>query len=500
MPLRQRCSSLGPDEFPEPVIGMSPVPTLQKRVRLVFGVSLRTLAEDWIFVPFVCCVVLLFVWGIDVAVSSRVPASVLSMLILFFTLLLCTWIPSVQVKVDRTIVWADPGVEWLLKWMTVMFSPAVVVMPRQKGLGGREVGRVIGVFAIGYVVVLLLVIGMVIAVRRCMKLLRRVPKIPIPDHEEMAIELDRRPSTTLSEKSQQAPPPLLPRLPIHPSTLLIYISLFVPSLALALLTDVVQPVHLCITVLAYFVGLALPPKLKMVLHPLLVCGGLTILGVWCVGGMKGQSLNDAIGTYSRSIKAQKLLTALASHKPFPTPGAGDVLYSLLDAAVVALAIRMYKERVMMRQQIVPIMTVISTVSIFSLVFHVWLSRSIGMDRENSLGMSCRFVTTPLSLQIFSSVLQEANASLGVVMVIVSGMVGDVVGKWAMRRVGVSKDDVLVVGVTTGVTSHAVGTASLLGTNPQAAALSSLTFVLFGTASVVWVTIPIIAEKIRSLAG
>ncbi|TPX72863.1 hypothetical protein SpCBS45565_g00230 [Spizellomyces sp. 'palustris'] len=499
MPLRQRCYSPRPEEIPEPVTDRSPIPTLQKRVRLVFGVPLRTLAEDWIFVPLVCCAVLLFVWGMDVAAGSRVPASVLSMLILFFTLLLCTWIPIVQVKVDRMLVWTDPGVEWLLKWMTVMFSPALVVMPLQKGLEGREIGRVIGVFAVGYVVVLLLVIGMVKTVRRCMKLFRTSPDISTPQHDEIAIELDRRPSTTLSEKSQQAARPLLPRLPIHPSTLLIYISLFVPSLALALLTDVVQPLHLCITVLAYFVGLALPPKLKTVLHPLLVCGGLTILGVWCVGGMKGESLYEAIGTYSRSIKAQKLLTALTSHKPFPTPGAGDVLYSLLDAAVVVLAIRMYKERVMLRQQIVPIMTVISTVSIFSLVFHVWISRSTGMDRENSLGMSCRFVTTPLSLQIFSSVLQDANASLGVVMVIVSGMVGDVIGGWGMRRVGVSKDDVLVVGVTTGVTSHAVGTASLLGKNPQAAALSSLTFVLFGTASVVWVSIPIIAEEIRSLA-
>lgn len=48
------------------------------------------------------------------------------------------------------------------------------------------------------------------------------------------------------------------------------------------------------------------------------------------------------------------------------------------------------------------------------------------------------MTTPLALQIFSSVLTEGNQSLGVIMVLVSGVLGDVVGSRFVQLLGVPK--------------------------------------------------------------
>lgn len=62
-------------------------------------------------------------------------------------------------------------------------------------------------------------------------------------------------------------------------------------------------------------------------------------------------LFTALLGYSRSIKATKILTALANGVSVPTPGAGDVLYSLLDAAVAILAVRMYKERAKLKENV-----------------------------------------------------------------------------------------------------------------------------------------------------
>lgn len=62
------------------------------------------------------------------------------------------------------------------------------------------------------------------------------------------------------------------------------------------------------------------------------------------------------------------------------------------------------------------------------------------------------------------------------------------------------DDYVTRGVTLGANSSAVATALLLRTDPRAAALSSLSMSLFGTITVLFTSIPPIANTVRSLVG
>lgn len=62
------------------------------------------------------------------------------------------------------------------------------------------------------------------------------------------------------------------------------------------------------------------------------------------------------------------------------------------------------------------------------------------------------------------------------------------------------DDYVTRGVTLGANSSAVATALLLRTDPRAAALSSLSMSLFGTITVLFTSIPPIANAVRSLVG
>lgn len=62
----------------------------------------------------------------------------------------------------------------------------------------------------------------------------------------------------------------------------------------------------------------------------------------------------------------------------------------------------------------------------------------------------------------------------------------------------SIDDYVTRGVTLGANSSAVATALLLRTDPRAAALSSLSMSLFGTITVLFTSIPPIANAVRSL--
>lgn len=62
------------------------------------------------------------------------------------------------------------------------------------------------------------------------------------------------------------------------------------------------------------------------------------------------------------------------------------------------------------------------------------------------------------------------------------------------------DDYVTRGVTLGANSSAVATALLLRTDPRAAALSSLSMSLFGTITVLFTSIPPIANAVKSLVG
>jgi putative effector of murein hydrolase len=62
------------------------------------------------------------------------------------------------------------------------------------------------------------------------------------------------------------------------------------------------------------------------------------------------------------------------------------------------------------------------------------------------------------------------------------------------------DDYVTRGITLGINSSALATAFLLRTDPRAAALSSLSMILFGAVTVLFTSIPPVVSMVRGLVG
>lgn len=62
------------------------------------------------------------------------------------------------------------------------------------------------------------------------------------------------------------------------------------------------------------------------------------------------------------------------------------------------------------------------------------------------------------------------------------------------------DDYLSIGVAMGTNAHAVSTAYLLTNNPRAAAIASLSFVLFGTVCIILASVPAVVTMLDRLVG
>ncbi|ETS85163.1 hypothetical protein PFICI_03188 [Pestalotiopsis fici W106-1] len=254
-----------------------------------------------------------------------------------------------------------------------------------------------------------------------------------------------------------------------------------------------MPMHLSFGVLMYFGATALPPSWRQYLHPVLVSSLFTVLGIWVLGLAMGHSLETTLTEYRTGAKYLELWNG--SHE---LPGAGDILSSVLDASIVALALPMYQYRRELRQHFFAIVTPNILVSIASLFAYPYICYAIGITAERSLAFAARSLTLALATPAVVNLGGDTYTIAAIA--IASGIIGALVGQQMLAWMKIPEDDYVTRGVTLGANSSAIATAMLLRTDPRAAALSSLSMGLFGTITVLFTSIPPIANAIRSLVG
>lgn len=126
------------------------------------------------------------------------------------------------------------------------------------------------------------------------------------------------------------------------------IILFFVGLPIYYATGYAMPLQLALNVLAYFAALALPENYKRFLHPVLVSSVITILGIWILALCRHEKLRDGLHAYSTEARYLQLWNG---QKGLRRPGAGDVLSSVLDVSIVALALPMFQYRNELRRHV-----------------------------------------------------------------------------------------------------------------------------------------------------
>jgi putative effector of murein hydrolase LrgA (UPF0299 family) len=334
-------------------------------------------------------------------------------------LLFCILIASSAIFGDRKtrklVALVDIPGGFALRYINVLFCPAFVLMPLGPKIGGKEVGKIVAVYLIGYVVVftftayltrgLQFVFGTSkrAMIDRAEELGARTDGIPLteapPDDED---EIDAARSRNASnvpllgpaevhELIQEPPhaqdpsaiigtggPPsheqadLISLSPVrtrftHQSALpptraqiwaatvharsdiFTYLTLFfLIGLPIFLITGYALPAQLPLNILAYFLAMELPLKWRRYLHPALVASVITIVGIYILTACHGQDFTDGLHEYRTRTTYLKLFSGA---KSLAKPGAGDVLSSVLDVSIVALAMPMYQYRAELRRSV-----------------------------------------------------------------------------------------------------------------------------------------------------
>lgn len=276
----------------------------------------------------------------------------------------------------------------------------------------------------------------------------------------------------------------------------IYGILFLVGIPLFFVLDFALPLFLGINILTFIAAITIvPAKIRRFLHPILSCSIATVLIIWAFAAMKGIGLKDCL---NRFYSVDMRYTDIWSPNGYngPVPGAGDFLFSTLDAGIVALAVPMYRYRKELKENFVRMMVVLTPCAALSLFFWNWIAALMGMDKIRSLAFTARFMSTPLAIELATNI--GADESITVILVVITGIIAAILKDHFFKLMRVDREDYLVVGITMGSTAGAIGASSLIST-PRVMAVASLSFVIFGSLLLVATAIPPIVDIVRMLA-
>ncbi|EIN05697.1 LrgB-domain-containing protein [Punctularia strigosozonata HHB-11173 SS5] len=298
-------------------------------------------------------------------------------------------------------------------------------------------------------------------------------------------------------KEESRPEQLAPRIRklIAPT---VYGLIFLVSIPVFYTTSQSLPLFLSWNILMFiFSAEAIPTRVRRVMHPILTCSVFSVLGLWAMGAIRGWSIFESLDHYSTGTKYLQLFDP-KGQTHLPPPGAGDVLTSVLDASIVSLAIPMYRYRAEMRRYWFEMLFTVLPLSLLSVFIYPLVSRAILISPSRALAFAARSVTTPLAIPMEASL--QGDSGFTVLLCIFTGILGAIAGPQMLRVLRVKDSDFITIGVVLGCTASAISTAALLGTNPRAAAISSLAFVLYGISCIILTSIPPVVSVVQMLAG
>ena len=445
------------------------------------------LIRPWILVPLSIVFMLYCIVGMDSLIrlgTVDFPASVACLLILFFLLIVSDWLlPSKHMKTLLSML--KVPTDFALRTMNLYFTPSFVLLPTSSLISGEQIGALAGVFIVGYVVQFAATGYSCIAVQYISRRLRgessrstgsvmientektetSVQKASVPTSQTQRSGISTR-SGEPQEHEQQpneehqgvAPGSDPMQGVVTPSELertsamtaedgrpienkcrcrswllrnidrLTWFALFlVIGLPVYYGTGYTMPIFICINILCFQGANAVPPKIKRIAHPVLVCALFTILLIWGFSVSRDLTLYQGLSLYKTGTSYVDYLRGV---RGLPRPGAGDILTSLLDVSIVSLAMPMFQYRRELRHYFASIFLPVVFLTIPSLFGYPPLCSALGISATISLAVAPRSVTLALA-QLSTENLGGDTSAISVIAV-VSGISGPIFGPTILR--------------------------------------------------------------------
>lgn len=166
------------------------------------------------------------------------------------------------------------------------------------------------------------------------------------------------------------------------------------------------------------------------------------------------------------------------------------VHFLLGPATVALALPLYRQLHALKQSMLAVAVALVMGSAIASLSAMAIARGLGATSQTVLSMAPKSVTSPIAMGVAEQI--GGLPSLTAALVLITGIIGAVVGPWILDRLGIT--DARARGFAMGTASHGIGTARALQESETAGAFSGLAMGLNGVITAILV--PILAEYFK----
>jgi predicted murein hydrolase (TIGR00659 family) len=152
---------------------------------------------------------------------------------------------------------------------------------------------------------------------------------------------------------------------------------------------------------------------------------------------------------------------------------GQFVHFLLGPATVALAIPLYKQCANLKKLWLPLSVALMIGATVGALSSVFIARLLGASLQTQLSLAPKSVTAPVAMGISEKI--GGLPSLTAVLVVVTGIIGAVLGTKLFALMGLRDD--AVKGIAMGVAAHGIGTARAFQVSSEMGAFSGLAMAL-----------------------
>lgn len=519
-----------------------------------------SLVKTYVCVPVGVVLTMCLLYGVDRVIRNCIkvvfPASVAVMLINFA--LMCCMAACKKPYVDWYVRIIDIPLSWALRWMNVFFTPAFVVLPLSPWISLKEALLICAVFVFGYLIAFVcLAYGTVLgqklqgsrklrsifvrqeelhdgeyetipldeisshdsstaATRRRTNThmpLKRLERALIKSQTEVRTEritLDLADDTTICKRAltRQFSAQVDARLAINMWNDHFHHVLYAIGWVATLFTYYFEwyptPFHLFTAVTMFMSIVDTPyiknrPLLKKLVHPVICSAALTLIIMLLSSLFKYKDI-DAFMHGLRQYKTGRTYLYLFDSTQYgfhEWPGAGDIFSSCMDVAIVGLSLPMFTYRKDLKKHFFSMVPPILAFTAACILLYPLICYHIGISSSRSIGYAGRSVTLALGTPMVQNL--GGDETIMAVTTVMSGVIGSLTGNPMLNLLRVPEDDYVTRGLTLGCNCGAIATAYLLGIDRRAAAISSLSFVLFGAIMVILSAIGPVKHFVHVLA-
>lgn len=159
----------------------------------------------------------------------------------------------------------------------------------------------------------------------------------------------------------------------------------------------------------------------------------------------------------------------------------------LGPATVALAVPLFVNLRRIRQLLWPTLITLLVAGVVATAMGVSLAWAFGAEHIVLMSMAPKSVTSPIAMLVAHQI--GGIAALAAVFVMITGIIGAIIGPSLLKRFGVQHPAAL--GMALGLSAHAVGTARALQEGEECGAFAALAMSLMGVFTAVFLPLAIL---------